>query len=168
MIRETTSEDAVTFTVAGCFCLFGDEVLLIQRQREKPFALHWAIPAGKLEICEDVHRGMIRELNEEIGISINSSELISINDQVVLSDLGNFRFLSFALQLTRKPTLNLKHDEIRSSAWVDCRYITKRRVVPFFWDGIVDLQTWLTNSTIQPRLFPTPSAISSRGWGAVH
>lgn len=168
MIRETTSEDVATFTVAGCFCLFGDEVLLVQRQRDKPLAFHWAIPAGKLEAHEDIHDGMIRELNEEVGILISTDELVSINDQIVLDSPEPFRFISFALRLARKPTLHIKSDEIKSSEWVDRRCIAKRRVVPFFWDGIVDLQTWLTNSAIQPRLFPTPAAISSRGWSGTH
>ena len=168
MIRETNPGDAVAFTATGCFCLAGDELLLIKRQVGKQFSHLWALPAGKLEPGEGAQSGMCRELFEETGISIDSSELDQVNDQVVSGPDGTFRFLTFILIMSRRPSIILKSDEICAATWVDSRYIAKRCVVPYFWDGIIDLRDRLANNAIQPRLFPMPPASPVRRWITTH
>jgi 8-oxo-dGTP diphosphatase len=44
-------------------------VLLIQRRHE-PFAEHWALPGGFLEMNETLEEGAVREVLEETGIDV--------------------------------------------------------------------------------------------------
>lgn len=56
--------DTVIFSPGGK----GLEVLLIERKRD-PFAGHWAIPGGFVEIDEDLETAARRELQEETGLT---------------------------------------------------------------------------------------------------
>jgi 8-oxo-dGTP diphosphatase len=48
-------------------------VLLIQRKHE-PFAGHWALPGGFIDMDEDLEESARRELREETGIEVGKLE----------------------------------------------------------------------------------------------
>ena len=49
----------------------GDSILLIQRKKD-PYAGHWALPGGFMEMDEPVEATAIRELQEETGLVVDS------------------------------------------------------------------------------------------------
>lgn len=49
------------------------QVLLAQRPTGKPYAGWWEFPGGKFEPGEQAHQVIVRELHEELGLSIESS-----------------------------------------------------------------------------------------------
>jgi 8-oxo-dGTP diphosphatase len=60
--------------VAACVLVDGDgRVLLTQRPPDKSMAGLWEFPGGKIEPNETPEDCLIRELNEEIGIDVQSS-----------------------------------------------------------------------------------------------
>lgn len=143
------------FSAAGCFCLHGDEILMIQRQKGKPFPLSWAIPTGKLDNHESSAQAASRELFEEVGIQASPEALIPLSDFLVCDTGVIFRYTSYIYHMPNRPPLNLKSDEIRSAAWVNFDKITKRVVVPFFWDTLSDLICKIEGRPMQLRLLPT-------------
>ena len=56
---------------AGCY-------LLGQRPEGKPYAGYWEVPGGKIEKGETVFQALKRELQEELGIDIESSEDLTL------------------------------------------------------------------------------------------
>jgi 8-oxo-dGTP diphosphatase len=52
--------------------------LLGQRPAGKPYAGYWEVPGGKIEAGESVFDALKRELQEELGIHIQSSEALTI------------------------------------------------------------------------------------------
>lgn len=47
----------------------GEEVLVCQRRADQPMALKWEFPGGKIEPGENAEQALVRELNEELGIT---------------------------------------------------------------------------------------------------
>lgn len=56
-----------------------DRVLIAQRPANRPHAGSWEFPGGKLEADESGYLGLVRELREELGITVEAARpLISI------------------------------------------------------------------------------------------
>lgn len=49
------------------------KMLLSSRPEGKPYAGYWEFPGGKLEAGETVHEALVRELSEELGITVLDS-----------------------------------------------------------------------------------------------
>lgn len=76
MIFHTRPADfSPKFTVVACFCEWRGKILLLLRQDHKPQGNTWCLPAGKVEASETLSQAIIRELEEEIGLSAREQDL---------------------------------------------------------------------------------------------
>lgn len=64
----------ITEVAAGVLLDAEGRYLLGQRPEGKPYAGYWEVPGGKIENGETVFAALQRELQEELGINIESSE----------------------------------------------------------------------------------------------
>jgi 8-oxo-dGTP diphosphatase len=62
--RPMVTADAAVFSLAG-----GKVSLLLVHRKNDPFAGHWAIPGGFLELDEELETAAARELEEETGLA---------------------------------------------------------------------------------------------------
>lgn len=62
---------------AGIICRHG-LILACQRPDDKPYAGYWELPGGKREGNETPNETLCRELAEELGINVLSSELLQV------------------------------------------------------------------------------------------
>jgi 8-oxo-dGTP diphosphatase len=68
----------VTEVAAGILLDAQGRYLLGQRPEGKPYAGYWEVPGGKIEPGETVFVALKRELQEELGIDIQSSEELTV------------------------------------------------------------------------------------------
>ena len=68
----------VTEVAAGILLDAKGRYLLGQRPEGKPYAGYWEVPGGKIEKGETVFEALKRELQEELGIDILSSEELTV------------------------------------------------------------------------------------------
>jgi 8-oxo-dGTP diphosphatase len=73
-----TTDRPVTEVAAGILLDTEGRYLLGQRPEGKPYAGYWEVPGGKLEAGETVFNALQRELKEELGIVIESSQELTI------------------------------------------------------------------------------------------
>jgi 8-oxo-dGTP diphosphatase len=64
----------VTEVAVGILFAPDGRFLLAQRPEGKPYAGYWEFPGGKLESGETVEAALARELDEELGITVQSCE----------------------------------------------------------------------------------------------
>lgn len=62
-----------TFAIAvKAFIVHDDKILIMKRSADRPHnAGNWEFPGGRLELGEDPEAGLIREVDQETGLSIN-------------------------------------------------------------------------------------------------
>ena len=72
------SNRPVTEVAAGILLDAEGRYLLGQRPEGKPYAGYWEVPGGKIEAGESVFSALKRELQEELGIDIQSSEELTV------------------------------------------------------------------------------------------
>ena len=68
----------ITVVAAGILLDSEGRYLLGQRPVGKPYAGYWEVPGGKVEKGETVFQALQRELQEELGIDIQSSEELTV------------------------------------------------------------------------------------------
>jgi 8-oxo-dGTP diphosphatase len=56
-------------------------VLLVRRGTE-PLRGHWSLPGGMLEVGESLSDGVIREVREETGLTVEPVELVELLDRI--------------------------------------------------------------------------------------
>jgi len=56
-------------------------VLLVRRGRE-PLKGHWSLPGGMLELGERLIAGVVREVEEETGLTVEPLELVELLDRI--------------------------------------------------------------------------------------
>lgn len=57
-----------------------NQIFITKRMERSHLAGYWEFPGGKIEIGESAEQGLFRELQEEIGIDINSPKLLKTLD----------------------------------------------------------------------------------------
>jgi 8-oxo-dGTP diphosphatase len=68
----------VTVVAAGILLDSENRYLLGQRPEGKPYAGYWEVPGGKVEKGETVFQALQRELQEELGVDVQSSEELTV------------------------------------------------------------------------------------------
>ena len=102
----------VTEVAAGILLDAEGRYLLGQRPEGKPYAGYWEVPGGKIENGESVFEALKRELQEELGIDIESSE-----DLVVLEYDYPHAYVRLHVSIIRKWIGIPKGCEGQSLSW---------------------------------------------------
>src|SRR3569833_3503453 len=66
----------------GAVVVDAGRVLLVQRGRE-PSKGKWSLPGGVLEIGESLHKGVVREVEEETGLRVEPVQLLELLDRIM-------------------------------------------------------------------------------------
>lgn len=56
----------------------GDRVLLAQRPPGGPHGLLWEFPGGKVEAGESAEHALVREIHEELGVTVVTHEMMAV------------------------------------------------------------------------------------------
>lgn len=65
----------------GAVVVDGGRVLLVRRGKE-PLKGHWSLPGGALELGESLADGLVREVREETGLTVQPVELVELLDRI--------------------------------------------------------------------------------------
>lgn len=99
-----------------------DRVLLV----EPVYQDHWEIPGGCVEAEESPYEAVIREIAEELGLSVVPGRLLAVDWVPPEGDRTEGVMLVYDGGLLPSTGIRLPPDELRSWAWCDPATATKR------------------------------------------
>ncbi|MEV4688935.1 NUDIX hydrolase [Microbacterium sp. LWH3-1.2] len=107
--------DGLFHIVASVCVVRGDGlVLLTRRAAAKDWGLTWEFPAGSALTGESSEQAAVRELQEETGVQVRTSDLRLVGRLIERTAL----FDVYVAQVVGDPILALDPDEVCESAWV--------------------------------------------------
>lgn len=99
----------------------GNKFLVAKRPKGKLSAGKWEFPGGKIEFSESPEECIIREIEEEFGMSVAAGKLFKVWDYEY-PEFGKFRFYSYLYDTRRGTPKLLWHEEM---AWMDVASLKK-------------------------------------------
>ncbi|MDN3505401.1 MAG: NUDIX hydrolase [Rhabdochlamydiaceae bacterium] len=107
--------------VAGAFLCVNDHFLLLKREKDKPYPLTWGLPGGKIDTGETSKMGIIREIQEEVGLSVIAENLNEVCTLYITQEEIQFTFDIYHANLDIKPSVKLSEGEHCDFLW--CTYL---------------------------------------------
>ena len=77
----------------------------------------WRLPGGGVHKAEDPKHAALRELQEEVGLTMSESDLIAVHATPQKLD-GLFFAWLYIVQLQEKPTVHMNRHELISAEWL--------------------------------------------------
>ena len=99
-----------------------DRVLLV----EPTYKDYWEIPGGCVEADESPYEAVIREIGEELGLSVVPGRLLAVDWVPPEGDRTEGVMLVYDGGLLAGASIQLPAEELRSWAWCDTATATKR------------------------------------------
>ena len=106
------------FEVVSCFLEHDGEILLLQRQDHKPEGGTWGVPAGKMNEGETPNLAIMREMFQEVGLSVSEEEMSYFQRVFVRYPSYDFIYHIYHLQLRNKPIVKINPEEHKAFKWV--------------------------------------------------
>lgn len=109
-----------------------DEFLILRRSKENDvLPLKWDIPGGKVEDGESLTDALKREISEESGVRINSSNVFYLIENVESSINKHFIKLVFIVDSDKSDKITLNPEEHDEYKWITLNEINKYDLVDY-------------------------------------
>ncbi len=106
------------FDIVSCFAEHNGEILLLHRQDHKPEGDTWGVPAGKVDEGEEILETMIREIQEETGFQLFSSQLSYFEKVFVKYPEYDFVYHIFYTKLDQRQKVAINRNEHKNFKWI--------------------------------------------------
>lgn len=109
-----------------------NKILIAERPQHKPYSGYWEFPGGKIEANETGEQALIRELHEELGITVQSPQFL-FDHEYAYPD----RIVHLQLWLVSHFSGEVHGRENQQVRWVSFEQMTNMNLLEGNW-AIVD------------------------------
>lgn len=106
------------------FIVYGDEMLAVKNWLGTG---KWMLPGGGVMRSESSKAAAVREVDEELGITITESQLSKLTATQYKQNGFRFQYECYAIVLPKKLPVRLQKSEIADYAWLKLDRLTKSR-----------------------------------------
>lgn len=105
----------------GCCCVHKDKILLLKRNKNKPYGDTWGVPGGKIEEQETLRECVVREIYEESGLNVDDDTLQFMGTlycKILVKEKDFcYTFHLFKKEFDHSPELNIRMEEHVDGNW---------------------------------------------------
>jgi 8-oxo-dGTP pyrophosphatase MutT (NUDIX family) len=106
------------YDIVSAFIEHDGEILLLLRQDHKPQGNTWAMPAGKVNVGEDMLDALVREIEEEIGVKTKREDYKFHESYYIRYPEYDNMYHVYHLLVKEKPEIILGLDEHKDYKWI--------------------------------------------------
>jgi 8-oxo-dGTP diphosphatase len=125
----------VVEVAVGAVALRDDELLLVRRGRG-PAAGEWSVPGGRVQVGEELHEAVVREVSEETGVEVVVERFLGWVERI--GDGHHFVILDFAVSVLDPAQVPVAGDDAAEVAWVSLSELDGMHLVDGLLDFLVD------------------------------
>jgi len=96
----------------------------------------WQLPGGGKRAYETPYQTAVREVKEEIGISLRREDIKPVKDGRWRTDGMDFKYSIVSVRLESKPEISLRSWEVIDSLWTPTKKIGELNLAPEIADAI--------------------------------
>jgi 8-oxo-dGTP diphosphatase len=104
--------------IVGCFIQHKEKFLLLLRHPEDDLGNIWGLPAGKKEQEETTKEAVLREVQEETGITLAEQEVFYFDSQYIQNERVDMEWHMFYAGVNTIPVITLNPNEHADFRWV--------------------------------------------------
>lgn len=100
---------------AGAVILNDKNKILLLKRLRNPEIGKWSIPGGKIDFMEEAESAVIREIKEELGITVEVEKLLGITSHILREEKEHWFAPAYLVKITDGVPKNMepeKHEEI--------------------------------------------------------
>lgn len=147
--KEPPADFLPAMQAAGCYCSYQDKILLVKRQPFKTQGSKWGVPAGKIEKDENPLHAAVRELKEEVGITLTKDSVQEIGTLFIrLEQEFDYIFYMFFTRFLALPPLTLDLSENQEACWTTYHSALQLPLVAAGKEALSHFQTFLESQNL--------------------
>jgi 8-oxo-dGTP diphosphatase len=125
---------SVVEVAVGAVALRDRELLLVRRGRG-PAAGEWSVPGGRVQVGEELHEAVVREVAEETGLEVVVERFLGWVERI--GD-AHFVILDFVVSVLDPGQVPVAGDDAAEVAWVALSELDGVRLVDGLLEFLVD------------------------------
>ena len=143
----------VVEVAVGAVALRDNELLLVRRGRG-PAAGEWSVPGGRVQVGEELHEAVVREVAEETGIEVVVERFLGWVERI--GDTHHFVILDFAVSVLDPAQTPVAGDDAAEVAWVSLAELDGMHLVDGLLEFLVDHDILEPAETVDLGVEPPP------------
>lgn len=115
----------------GAIIMNRNKMLIVKRANEPAKGL-WSVPGGVVELGEQLHEALKREVKEETGLEVDIERLVDAVDNIVFNEEGRIQYHYVLLDYLCRPRGGaLKAaDDVHDIQWVPLEALQSLPITP--------------------------------------
>ena len=119
----------------GAVAVRDDELLLVRRG-QGPAAGEWSVPGGRVQVGEELHEAVVREVTEETGLEVVVDRFLGWVERI--GETHHFVILDFVVTPLDPGQAPVAGDDAAEAVWVPLSELDGLHLVDGLLDFLVD------------------------------